>query len=85
MDFNNKVLKIMSSSIFKKLACNDKITLLELNTAISLLIKCNLDFTLLFNSGTRADPANATLTIAINPTTDITFTIPFGTNGKTLP
>lgn len=85
MDFNNKVLKIMSSSIFKRIASNDKITLLELNAAISLLIKCNIDFILQFNSGTRPEPANATLTIAINPTTDITFTISFGTQGKIIP
>lgn len=74
---SNELLKILKSEIFLNLMKADKIKITELNAAISLLIKCNIGFDVVFTPGTTRDFPEAILTVYINPNTDIDFTFQF--------
>lgn len=68
---------ILKSETFLCLIKADKIKIAELNAAIALLIKCNIDFDVVFTSGTNREDPEATLTVYINPNTNIDFTFEF--------
>ena len=68
---------ILKSEAFLNLINADKIKVAELNAAIALLIKFNIDFDVIFTSGTNREFPEAILTIYINPTTNLDFTFVF--------
>lgn len=74
---NEDILNILSTSIFQKIIDNDFIKIEQLNAAINLLIKMNIPFSLTFDQATRSEEKSATLTITLNPSTSISFTINF--------
>lgn len=67
------IFKILKSETFLCLLNSDKIKVVELNAAIALLIKCNIDFDVIFTSGTEREFPEAILVVYINPTTNIDF------------
>ncbi|MCT4563608.1 MAG: hypothetical protein N4A68_04740 [Maledivibacter sp.] len=69
--------KILKSETFLALIKADKIKIAQLNAAIALLIKCNIDFDVIFTSGTNREDPQALLTVYINPNTNIDFTFEF--------
>ncbi|SHH68408.1 hypothetical protein SAMN02745135_01660 [Caloranaerobacter azorensis DSM 13643] len=77
---NKDVLNILSTGVFKKILDCDVIEIAQLNAAIALLIKANIDFDVSFTSGTRRSSPTATLTIYINPTARIRFSFVFDSN-----
>lgn len=77
MSVNNKFIQLLSYGVFKKIANSDALCIAELNTAIALLIKLNIDFNFTFTSGTRASYPTGILTISINPNTQLSFEIEF--------
>lgn len=75
---NEDILNILSTSIFQKIIDNDFIKIEQLNAAINLLIKMNIPFSLTFDQATRSEEKSvSTLTITLNPSTNISFTINF--------
>lgn len=74
---SNELLQILSSDAFKCIVNNEAIKIVQLQSAIALLIKANIPFELLFASGTRSSSPQAALAIYINPSTQIEFTITF--------
>lgn len=77
---NKDVLNILSTGIFRKLLDCEFIEIAQLNAAIALLIKANIDFDVSFTSGTKRSSPVATLTIYINPTAFIRFSFTFNSN-----
>lgn len=78
MDVSKEVSKILSSEMFQKIVNCDTIEIAQLTAVIALLIKANIDFDVVFTSGTRRQDPQAILTIFITPTVDIDFTFVFG-------
>lgn len=68
---------ILKSETFLNLINSDKIKIVELNSAIALLIKANIDFDVIFTSGTNREFPQAILTVYINPNTNLDFTFNF--------
>ncbi|EOC99474.1 hypothetical protein [Caldisalinibacter kiritimatiensis] len=75
---NKKLAKIFSTEVFKKLLNADIIEIAQLNAAISLLIKANIDFDVIFESGTRRESPTAVLTIYVTPVRTINLEFVFG-------
>ena len=69
------ILYLLSTSLFQKILNNNAIKIEQLNTITALLIKLNIEFSLSVSQGTRSSEQSATLTIPINPTTNIEFAI----------
>jgi hypothetical protein len=76
-ELSHDIMKLLSTEIFKQLLNSDAIQINKLNTALTLLIQGGIPFDLEFSPGTRRDAPAAELTIYINPTTTIQFTISF--------
>jgi hypothetical protein len=81
LPINKELLKIFSTDVFKKLLNADTIEIAQLNAAIALLIKANIDFDVVFESGTRRESPTAALVIYINPATTLSFAFDFGVDG----
>lgn len=77
-----EIIQILSTSIFKKIINNDLLTIKQINAATTLLIKAGIPFDLSFSPGTRREATAAELTIYINPTTTLNFTISFEGGGS---
>lgn len=82
MNINRELLTILSTDVFRKIANNELIRVRQLNAAITLLIRARIPFDLTFSPGTRRAASAADLTIYVNPTTTINFTIAFETGGS---
>lgn len=76
-DNSKEFFKILKSEVFVNLLNADKIKIAELNTAIALLIKCDISFDVEFTSGTERLLPQALLTVYINPNTSLQFTFFF--------
>lgn len=76
-DNSKELFSILKSEIFTNLLNNDKIKIAELNTAIALLIKCDISFDLEYTSGTERLLPQALLTVFINRKTSLQFTFYF--------
>lgn len=74
---NKDVLNILSTGVFRKLLDSDVIEIAQLNAAIAILIKANIDFDVSFTSGTRRSSPIATLKIYINPSSSVKFSFTF--------
>ncbi|WP_432665820.1 hypothetical protein R9X47_05950 [Wukongibacter baidiensis] len=68
---------ILKSETFLNLINADKIKIVELNSAIALLIKCNIDFDVIFTAGTNREFPQAILVVYLNPNTNIDFRFQF--------
>lgn len=66
---------ILGTDVFKCIINNDLLKINQLQAAIALLIKAGIDFNLEFYSGTDRNSAVVELTIFLNPTTTIDFTV----------
>ncbi|MGE4282654.1 MAG: hypothetical protein AB7G87_02945 [Clostridia bacterium] len=75
--FNKEVMTIITSDIFSALLNRGSIQVAQLNAAIALLIKAGIPFDVEFSPGTRRAAAAAELTIYMNPTTTLSFTLTF--------
>lgn len=73
--YPKEIMSLLATDTFIKLLGSSNIKVVELNAAIALLIKANLDFDLLFTSGTRRSNPQAILTIHINSSTNVDFNI----------
>ncbi|QZY53662.1 hypothetical protein [Crassaminicella profunda] len=76
--YTKDIATLLASETFCKFANTDVIKIAELNAALTLLIKANIDFDLQFTSGTRRNSPQVILVISITPCSDITFTIELG-------
>ncbi|SHJ76739.1 hypothetical protein [Paramaledivibacter caminithermalis] len=76
-DKSKDFFTILKSQTFLCLIKADKIKIAELNAAIALLIKCNIDFDVFFTAGTNRKDPEAILTVYINPNTNIDFKFEF--------
>jgi len=81
-EIKKEVLSILSTQTFQRILNNDIIRIGELNAAIALLIKAEIPFDVEYSPGTRRLSPAAELTIYINPSTTINFTINFGAAGS---
>lgn len=81
-DFDKDFMSILSTGVFKNIVNSDALTIAQLNAAITLLIQAAIPFDVQFTPGTRRIAAAATLTVYINPSTTINFTINFGESGS---
>ncbi|HHV25798.1 hypothetical protein KQH90_02315 [Anaerosalibacter bizertensis] len=74
---DNDIFQILSTSTFQNIINKDLIKKEQLNAATNLLIRMNIPFNLSFSQGTIDSPKTAQLSISINPSTEIQFTITF--------
>lgn len=72
-----EVETFLSSEVIKQLFSSNISKIGQLNAVIALLIKAGIPFDVSFTPGTRRVAASAQLTIYINPTTTIQFSIAF--------
>jgi len=68
---------ILANELFKNIINSEAVQISQLNAVIALLIRFEIPFGLQFSPATREDKANAILTVTLNPTTNIQFTITF--------
>ncbi|WP_091539479.1 hypothetical protein [Alkaliphilus peptidifermentans] len=80
--FENEVFALLTTDVFKKIIGSDTLQIVQLNAAITLLIKVGIPFDVVFSPGTRRAAAAAQLTIYINPTTTLEFTISLAAGGS---
>ncbi len=73
---------IFGTDVFKCIINNDLLKINQLQAAIALLIKAGIDFDLAFYSGTERNSAAVELTIFLNPSTTIDFTITLEASGS---
>lgn len=76
-DNSCEFFNILKSETFLNLINSDKIKIVELNSAIALLIKANIDFDVIFTSATNREFPQAILTVYINPNTNLDFRFNF--------
>ena len=74
---SKEFFNILKSETFLNLINADKIKIVELNSAITLLIKCNIDFDVIFTAGTKREFPQAILVVYLNPNTNIDFRFQF--------
>ena len=72
-----QITALLSTTVFQNILKNDILKIDQLNAIIALLIQSNIPFNLLYTSATRQASASASLTIYINPSTSLEFTISF--------
>ena len=77
-DPSKDFFNILKSEAFLNLINANTVKFVELSAAIALLIKFNIDFDLIFTSGTNRDFPEVILTIFINPNTNIDFIFGMG-------
>ncbi len=82
--FNNEIIAILATDVFKAITNAKVIQITQLNAAISLLIKANIAFDILFRPGTTRENPVAELIIFINPTTTLEFAFVFDEGGSVL-
>ncbi|QXM05601.1 hypothetical protein [Crassaminicella indica] len=80
--YTKDIATLLASKAFCRFANADTMKLAEVNAAITLLIKANIDFDLQFISGTRRHAPKITLIINITPSSTITFTINLEPSGN---
>jgi len=74
---NKELFNLLSADIFKKVLNNDVFQITQFNLLITLLIKTGIPFDIGFSPATHRFAASAAITIIINPTTTLQFTIKF--------
>lgn len=65
--FDTHISTLLSGSLFRKVMCNEPLTLIEFNFLTGVLINNNIPFDTAFAAGNRKNPASIQLTIHINP------------------
>jgi len=73
--FDTQISSLLSGALFRKVLCNEQISLYEFNFLTSMLIKNNIPFDTAFAAGTRKNPASIQLTIHLNPSATLVFVI----------
>ncbi|MBO8137779.1 MAG: hypothetical protein H0Z40_06550 [Desulfotomaculum sp.] len=68
---------LLATDVFQTIINSDTVTIAQINAVVSVLIKAGIDFDLSFSRGTNSLAKQAQLTVAINPTTSISFTFAF--------
>lgn len=81
-DYIKEIEFLLASDTFRALLCENAIRITQLNAVIALLIKAGIPFDLEYSPGTRRLAAAANLTIYINPTTTVNFTLSFEEGGS---
>lgn len=81
-NINQEIAILFSTEAFRQLFTSDVIRIAQLNAAIALLIKLGIPFDVEFSPGTRRVATAAQLTIYINPTTTLNFTLTFEAGGS---
>ena len=69
--FDTHISTLLSGGLFRKVMCNEPLTLLEFNVLTGMLINNNIPFDTAFAAGTRKNPASLQLTIHVNPSVTI--------------
>ncbi|MGI6551182.1 MAG: hypothetical protein ACOX4Q_14370 [Syntrophomonadales bacterium] len=75
--FYKSLESLLALDVIKMMIQANNIEINRLNAAIAVLIKKRIPFDLAFTPGQRRLAASAVLTIYINPTTTINFTLQF--------
>ncbi len=78
----NELIAILASEAFTKLGRSDSFKLVEVYAIISLLVKACIPFTLSYSPGTRRLAAAMDITININPSTVLKYTINLEAGGS---
>ncbi|MDO7788253.1 hypothetical protein [Desulforamulus aquiferis] len=81
-DYIKEIEFLLASDTFRALLCTDAIQISQLNAVVVLLIKAGIPFDISYSPGTRRLSAAAELTIFINPTTTLNFTLSFEAGGS---
>lgn len=71
-----KLAIVLALEVFQRLA-SGTVKIAELNAATAILINANIPFDMSFQAGTPRDLPEATLTVFINPQTQVSFTFFF--------
>jgi hypothetical protein len=79
---NDKLVNILSSEVFRTALTGNLLQIEKLNVLLLLLIQARIPFDLTYSPGTRRLAAAANLTIYINPTTSLSFTISLEPGGS---
>ncbi len=81
--FEKEFLSLLSTDIFKKILSSSNLQLAQLNAVQALLIKARIPYDLRYSPGTRRASPGIDLSIYINPSTTLNFTISLE-NGQTV-
>ena len=73
--FDTQMSALLSGTLFRKVLCNEQLSLYEFNFLTSVLINNNIPFDTAFAAGTRKNPASLQLTIHLNPSATLVFVI----------
>ena len=73
--FDLQISSLLSSTLFRKVLNNERISLFEFNFLTNLLVNNNIPFDTAFDSGNRKTAASLQLTIHINPSTTLVLVV----------
>ncbi len=81
-NFEKELLALLATEPFVKIGRASTLRIAEVDAIIAVLVKIGIPFDLIYSPGTRRLAAAAELTIHINPTTRLTYTINFEAGGS---
>lgn len=73
--FDPHLSTLLSGTLFRKIMNNEQMNLLELNFLTGILVNNNIPFDTAFAAGTRKNPASIQVTVHINPSASLVFTV----------
>ncbi|MDF2591237.1 MAG: hypothetical protein K0S75_703 [Clostridia bacterium] len=76
-NISKELSTILASEAFTNLANSKNLKIVEFDAIIALLIKVQIPFDVAYTPGTRRTAESAELSIFINPSTTLNFTINF--------
>lgn len=79
--FEKELISLLSTDLFLNLLGSNNIKTSQIFAIQAILVKAGIPFDLSFSPGTRRVASGAQLTIYINPTTTLQFTISFAGAG----
>ena len=81
--FNNQLVTLFSLDLFRQMANNQPITLLQLNIISDMLVERGVAFDISFVPGNGKTVPSLQLTIHINPTATLVFVITLAPGAST--
>lgn len=76
-NISKELTTILTSQFFSNLANSKSVKIAEFDAILSILIKAQIGFDVEYSPGTNRTAESAELTIYINPSTTLNFTINF--------
>ena len=81
-NINNELNTLFTSQAFSRLLSSKNMRIAEFDAILSILIKIQIPFDVIYTPGTRRDAESAELKIFINPTTTLNFILNFQPGGS---